>query len=57
MALISGFNLIRMLCALHAVLGYLLIKNPQRLANMNTIVVLGQAIGVVRSSPGSVLWE
>lgn len=57
MALISGFNLIRALCALHAVLGYLLIKNPQRLANMNTIVVLGQAIGVVRNSPGSVLWE
>lgn len=47
MGLLSGFNLIRLVCAVHLFAGYLLIFNPKRIADNNTISLLGQAVGVV----------
>jgi hypothetical protein len=47
MGWIGAYNLIRVIAAAHLFLGYILIAAPHKLANDSTIMILGEALGLV----------
>lgn len=51
MGLFGAYNLVRAIAAAHIFIGYILITAPQKLATQSTIVILGEALGLVRASP------
>ncbi|KAI5812472.1 increased loss of mitochondrial DNA protein 1 [Pyronema omphalodes] len=46
MGLIKAYYLVRVIAAVHILMGYLLLAAPQKLANQSTIMVLGEALGL-----------
>ncbi|KAI5783551.1 increased loss of mitochondrial DNA protein 1 [Geopyxis carbonaria] len=55
MPLISAHTLIRIVASFHLTLGYLLIKSPETLSRVDSINVLGEALGL--QQPNSALWQ
>ena len=53
MGLFGAYNLVRAIASAHIFIGYILITAPQKLAAQSTIVILGEALGLVRVSSGS----
>ena len=53
MGLFGAYNLVRAIAVAHIFIGYILITAPQKLATQSTIVILGEALGLVRASPFS----
>ena len=47
MAIFKAYNLIRVVIAAHLLIGYLLIAAPRRLADQSTVLILGEAVGLV----------
>ncbi|TGZ85436.1 hypothetical protein EX30DRAFT_337796 [Ascodesmis nigricans] len=55
MPIVRAFTLIRLVTVAHIILGYYLIARPQKLAEINSIAIIGDAVGL--QQPTSHLWQ